>query len=434
MLSTLKPGISQKFKENEEIPTSQIIQTKGKFNDMYDDMTKKIADLEESLLSNQEKTSELIEKERLLKEKYDILAKQTGKWRDGSESCLFDLKAKFNQAIKSREEATDKYIKLSDQINTTSDENERLKNIFRENDILEKLENELFKEEIEKRTSENNNLEIIVKELCLKKEENYKIIENDPKIAELRKKNQNLQEMLLKKEKECEIASYKFLEADAMQKLAIRQNEIESEERRLLGDEANRLKVIVEESEKTSSLRFQRKIRECNLDELHSYEEAFNKLSQETDDLKNEFERTHQCYQRCCVEINNLSYNLQKSREKRNGVDLESDQIRGDLEEKTILLKEVENRVRDLEDKKFKLSQIKNDLNAKCQENGIVLNGLKSRISFLKEKFDFNALMNEVNLDDLNQLVNSNNSVNQTIQGVISNWEKMKTIGQPVSK
>ena len=56
-----------KFKENEEMPTTQILQTKSKFNEMYSDLTQKMAELDEKLLEKQEKTVELESKEKYIK-------------------------------------------------------------------------------------------------------------------------------------------------------------------------------------------------------------------------------------------------------------------------------------------------------------------------------------------------------------------------------
>lgn len=428
--SSYRPGLSQKFKENEQAPTTQLIQTKGKFNGMYSEMSKKLADLEEELLNQQEKTNELFETEKLIRQKLENIGHLNSKNKEQSDVQMYDLKAKLSQCVKGREESVDKSNRLTEQITIVLKENSRLQKLTREKAVEEEVEGQLFEAEVSRLREENTSREIIIKELSSKKQENEQMILNDIKLSDLKIRNNAFKDTLELKEKEVEQLGYKMLETESLQKLAIRQKEIESEERRQLADESGRLECLLNEIEKSNSLKVQRKTRELVNVELNLLEDQFGKENQELRELKSRFGSVHQFYHKAILEVKELREHKQEQGEQFIKLEEQLKELRMLLAKEESEFKVANSKVLEKEEVKNHLESQTNELEHKLTDRGTSLCLLKSKVAFLEEKFDFNDLMREFNMEDLTQVVNSNNSVNQTLLGVIQSWETIKNIGQ----
>lgn len=424
------PTNTIRFKENEEAPTSQIIQTKGKFNDMYGDMTKKLADMEETLLAHQEKNSCLAEQERVIRERFEAQIKSNSKTKDVSETSLFALKNKLNQAVKAREDITEKYTRLVDQMSAAMRENERLKRIVLEREVEDKIETELFAKEVDRLKSEVAAKEAIAAELRKSKEENEAILANDPKLSELRQRSQQLIDSLIAKEKELSDVAYACMEAEALQKLALQQREFEAEERRKLSDEVTRLRVIYEETERNNALKFQRKMRDTVFVDLNIAEDQIAKSQLELKDLQTKFTAAHQFHTRYSIEVAHLSARKQKNTEEQTRIGISIKQLEAQCQIEESLLSSKEASLKAAQSTHQQLESRTADLQAQLSQKEETLAGLKARLKFLSEKFDFEGLMNQIDIGHLKQVIHSNNSVNQTIEGVLQNWEAMRSIGQ----
>jgi len=418
-----------RFKENEEAPTGQLIQTKGKFNDMYADLTTKLADLEEELLTEQEKTAEAVERERLAQERLGALHKTGSKAKEVSETTLFESKNKLNQAVKAREDIAEKYNRLADQLAVVGRENARWRKTFLEKDVTNQIEQQLFDAETDRIRQEIAAKEQVVADLQLRKEENQAILDGDLKLAEMRKKQTELVEALAAKEMELETMAYKFLETDALHKLAIKQLDFEAEERRKLGEEVTRLRALLEETERSIGLKMQRQTREYIPKDLNVAEDRLAKSQLELQDLQTRFASAHQFHTRYSLEIAGL-----KARKEANVA--EQTQVAGRIKEieETIqreeavlaqrlqTLEATQKRRKELEQRKTAALTIFEDKQSQAE-------GLKARLRFLEAKFDFSDLMRQVDVEQLRQVVSSNNSVNRTISDVLQNWEAMKGLG-----
>ena len=276
------------FKDNENLPMTQLMQTKNKFNEMYNNMNKKISELEETLLSKEESRAKIEEQEIFMKQKVEEREIESGRLKDQLELQIHDLRAKLNHVMKLREETSEKSKKLAEQILAVDKEHARLQKVSREREVDTQIDGELFESEIKRLTDENQSREEIIAELQKKKADSENILWNDPKLVELYKNNTNLEQTLIEREKEVNDLSYKCKESEWLQKLAIRQRDTEGEERRQLLEECNRLKFLLDETEKTNSLKIQRKMRENASPQINSLHEALLREQQElkTEDQK----------------------------------------------------------------------------------------------------------------------------------------------------
>lgn len=396
---------------------------------MYADLTHKLAELEDALLAEQEKTREAMERERLAQTRLEALAKVGVKTKEISETTLFEAKNRLNQAVKAREDLTDKHTRLADQLAVVGRENDRWKKNFLEKEVTAKIEQQLFDAEVERIKQEIAGKEQVVADLRVRKQENEAILEADAKLKEVKQRRSELTETVAAKEQELDGTAYKFLESEALHKLALKQLEFESEERRKLADEVTRLRALLDETERTIALKMQRQTREHIPVELNAAEDRLAKAQLELQDLQNRFATAHQFQTRYSLEIANLM-----ARKERNKTDQTQLALRlKDLEE-SIQKEEKELTMRNqtLDDTKKRRNDIEKRLavaKAAVEARETQAEGLKARVRFIEEKFDFGEQVRQVDIQALQQVVNSNNSVNQTIANVLQNWEAIRGLG-----
>jgi len=416
--------------DTEAPPTGHLIQAKEKFNDLYKDLKQRNAELEEHLVKSRQTTFEMQEKERILRGRFVERVSQSSSLKDKTDLVVSELKSKLSLAVKAREDILEREQRVKDQHYEAKKENESITKIIREKNLEEAVQLELYSAEVARLKEEINLKENIVEDLKIKRAENLDIISRDQRLKVLKERNAEIIQTLVEKEKELADINYRCFEMEHLQKLAIKQKEVDAEERRQLYEEYERLKHLLEETEKMNNLKVQRKIRENDSTELKKLEAILIKEQRELAEVKEKWGAIHSIYKRIRGELDIQNEQTTKIKQVNADKEFKNDDFVTKITEIMPLKIQAERNL-ELNEQRFKeLSAEKDARETEMYKLELELSGLKSKEEFLNKNFNFSQLLGDIDLEDLKQQVSSNLSVNETIQNLLSNWDQIKRLGR----
>ncbi len=416
--------------ETDAPPTGHLIQAKEKFNDLYKSLKQRNTELEEQLVKSREKTFELQEKERILRGRFTDAVSQSSSLKDKTDLVVSELKSKLALAVKAREDILDREYRVKDQHQEAKKENDNITKIIREKNLEDAVQQELYSAELARLKEEINLKENIVEDLKLKRAENLNIISRDQRLKVLKERNAEVIQILAEKEKELADINYHCFEMEHLQKLAIKQKEVDADERRQLYEEYERLKHLVEETEKMNNLKVQRKIRENDSTELKKLEAILIKEQRELAEVKEKWGGIHSIYKRIRGELDIQNEQILKMKLINSEKEQKNDEMIKKINELMPMKIQAEKAFELNEQRSKDLTTEKDAKEAELHKLELELSGLKSKEEFLNKNFNFSQTLGNIDLEDLKQQVSSNLSVNETIQSLLSNWDQMKKLGR----
>lgn len=203
------------------------------------------------------------------------------------------LREKLDQDRKNKQEIQDAYIKLTNSVNEAVNENQKLKKFIGEKSLMEGI----------KKAIEEEDLKVLIDEIAFQEKniddretirsQKQDELDKNMRLRDLKVKNEEMTKTLIQKEKELDDLNYKCFEMEHRQELAIKQKEVETNTRMNLFEEYERLKTILEETEKANRLKVEKKIRDNESLELGRLEGILRKEQGELNETRVRYERIH---------------------------------------------------------------------------------------------------------------------------------------------
>ena len=411
-----------------ELPTDYLLQTKDKFQDLFKEQKGVVGDLQDKDFQLKEEIEVLEEKKKRLKIKQEELGKISKSEKELCDIKIAEVKAKLASAVKTREELTDREAKIKAQFLEAKEENDKLQRVVQAKELENRIHREIYDEEVNQLEEQIARKISILKESKDKQEKLTEMIKNDEKVFSLTLKKKQLEESLLEKEKSHAEIAYKVLEAEYLQRLAVQQKELDAEERRKFYDEFERLKTLLEETEKINEMKVIRKIKENEALDYKKIEVQLTKEQRDLSEIRDKADGIHLIYKKIKGEVEQME---KKSDLQKKDIESKLDKIKVIEEKLAIINPELSANQSSFEENTFKeaaLLKERDRLVKENNENEMQVNLLTTRIDFIKRYFDFSKVVNVVKVDDLKQQLHENLQTNEAMANLIQKLETLKQI------
>jgi len=267
-----------------------ILTTTTKLKSMKNDLTKQINLLENDLMTNkQENTISGAKLANLARHITDYDEKLTAVLKANSEN-LNAIKTKYLNEKRQKEEFNADIAKSKSQLDKFLEENAKLRKDTQMREIdaaqLQKRfdEDEHFDHEtIAAKVKFIDALQMEQMQLKLASEKN-------PRLASLRKENEELQQQVKKSETELDDINYKVLESETLQALSVKKKDEDQENKRKLQQELEKWRDQLEDTIKSNDLKVERKLREAESAQIKELQAELLKERHELNELTNKFE------------------------------------------------------------------------------------------------------------------------------------------------
>lgn len=273
-----------------------IIETNTKFMQLLKDQAKERIELEDRLLHCQEREEKLMS----LRNHYRDIHERTDKeFRDVDGTLREQLKTLRDKAEADRQvgdELQAQKIKLEKNLNDAKTKNEELSKYITEKKLMDDIQREVDADDERILTDQLKEKAEILESSKEMRDTMKKNLENDEKLANLKKKQLDLQEELKKKQIEASDTEYKVLEIEARQQLAIKIKDKEADDRKNLFEEYEILKDKLEEETRKNNERVAKKLRESSSEELGKKDIVLRKLQEELNTLRVQYDKIHKEY------------------------------------------------------------------------------------------------------------------------------------------
>ena len=411
-----------------EMPTDHLLQAKDKFQELYKEQKCHVGELQDKDLELKQEVEILEEKKKFLKESLDVISHKAKNSKEHMDIKVAEQKTKLAMATKARDELSEREQKIKNQLLETKAENEKLDKVVKAKSLEERIRKEIHEEEIARLEKILLEKETLLNANRTKKEELLKLIREDSRLESLRTRKELLEKNLLEKENELTCVSYKVLEAEHLQKLAVQQKEAEADERRNLADEYERLRSLLEETEKINELKVQRKIKENEALELRKVEAQLLREQRELVDIKEKTSSVHLVYKKLKGEVEQMENrasvqkkDLEDKKEKLEAIQKKLNELRPQLVEKRAMFDE-------LTFKENSILREKEELEKELEHLDLQNSITKRKIEFINKNFDFGKIMNMLRVDDLKQQLNDNLQASEAIASLIQKIDTLKEI------
>jgi len=317
-------------------------------------------------------------------------------------------------------------MKLKKVLDKVLDDNHKL----RKESELRKLHQEFAQkafEQDEKYDLENAELKKkYIDELQVEKAQLFLVTEKNPRLQALREANEDLQKKVKEAEKRLDNTNYKVLETETLQALSLKKKEEDQEMRKKLQADLDKWKDQFDETLKSNELKIERKLREAESAQIKELQADLLKEKHELLDLQSKLQ---------AIDKKEAEYVIEQANRTRTKNDLEAKKKENEELRKTLLaqIHEIDPTVNDLEDKvgKLKLQNIEaREARAKLQsklmaaeEENIVL---LSKYQFLQHNIKLEEDMKKFNVDELRNVVQTNQTVNDTIKDFMDKWDNLR--------
>lgn len=404
------------------MPTDNILEAKEKFDRMFKEIQTKKSNLETEILTIRQKVSDLNAQKNVQRALLEELNDDYYKHRAQSDETLQMLKVKLDTASQERNRLENRETQVTEQKNQAYQESIKLKESQRERETRDHVRADLLKDEMDKVNTDIAIKEAAIEELKTRIAEYKTVLEGDIRFVLMKEDNIRLTKELKQKELDNNSLNYKSFEFDNLQKLAIKQKELDTEERRKLTDEYDRLKKLHDDTTKMNELRVERMIRENEPEEIRQLRARLKIEEIHLEDTKDKWSNVNIIYTKFKTDLNHRTAEAAEFSTIIASVKANIEKYEAELQSIDPDVVAFKAQADDLQKNVDAKSELKRKLINNQQENERILEGLKAKYLYLGENFDLSKMLNNINLDELKHVMNSNSNVNNTITQLLNQW------------
>jgi len=403
-----------------------ILTTTSKLKGMKVDLTKQINLVEQDLMKKKEENTialaKVVNLEKHVKEYDEKLGKVLGE----NTNALNVIRMSLLTEKKQKEDVEMELQKLKKVLEKVNEDNERLRKDTEMRKLNQALCEKVFNQDEHFDAECSEVKKKYIDELQVEKARLFIATEKDPRLQILRQENEELHKRVKDAEKRLDNMEYKVFETETLQILSVKKKEEDMEERKKLEAEHTKWKDQLDETLKANELKVERKLKEA--------ESALIKELQ-ADLMKERHELTEMQAKLKAIDKRETEYIIDQAHRTRYRDDLKAKKEITDGIKKALSVQvaELEPQVNDLEDAvgKLKLQNIEaREARTKLQvklmtveEENIVL---LSKFQFMQHNIKLEDDMKKFNIDELRNVIQTNQTVNQTIADFMTKWSDLK--------
>jgi len=397
-----------------------------KLKQMKNDLTKQINLLEQDLMKNREENTiseaKVANLERHLQE-YD---EKLGTILKENTEALTLIRTKLLAEKKQKEDIEADTLKIKNQLDKILDDNAKFRKETEIRDIQQKLEQKAFDED-EAIDKENSEIKVkLIDELQVEKAQLFLVTEKNPRLQALREENENLIKNLKESEKKLDDMNYKVLETETRQALSVKKKDEDQEIRKKLQTELEKWRDQLDDTMKANELKVERKLREAESAQIKELQAELLKQRHELNELKNKLSAIYTKEKEYILDqANRVRYRDDLIKKRDANVELNK-ALRADIEDLDPKVNDAETVVEDLRIKTSDAREERVKLQGKLktvEEENIVL---LSKFHFLQNNIKLEDDMKKFNVEELRNVIQTNQNVNNTIKDFMEKWDSLK--------
>jgi len=306
------------------------------------------------------------------------------------------------------------------------DDNEKLRKDVETRKIYQELEQKRFEEE-EKLDHENIGVKKkLIDGLQMEKAQLFLVTEKDPRLQSLRDENEKLHKSVKEAEQRLDRTNYKVLETETLQALSLKKKEEDQETRKKLQAELEKWREQLDETIKSNELKVERKLREAESAQIKELQAVLLKERHELLELKNKLEAILTKEREYVVEqANRTRYRNDLIKKKETNLGLLK-QLHDEIGELDPKVNDVQTSVEGLrikiQDSREERHKLQFKLKEAEEENIVLL----SKLQFMQNHVKLDEDMKKFNIDELRNVIQTNQTVNETIRDFMEKWDTLK--------
>ena len=403
-----------------------IMTATNKLKQMKLDLTKQTNLVEQDLLKKREENTISQAKAANLEKHVKDYDEKLGKILTENSAAINQIRTKLLGEKTQKEDIEIEVTKIRKALDKVLEDNAKLRKETELRKIHQELTNKAFEAD-EAYDNENSAAKVkLIDALQVEKAQLFMVTEKNPRLQALREENEELQKKVKESEKKLANTNYKVLETETLQALSVKKKEEDQEMRKKLQAELEKWKDQFDETLKSNELKIERKLREAESAHIKELQADLLKEKHELIELQNKL---------AAIDKRDAEYIIEQANRTRQKVDLEAKKKINEELRKVLLdeIHEIDPSVNDLEDKvgKLKLQNIEaREARAKLQtklmeveEENIVL---LSKFQFLQHNIKLDEDMKKFNIDELRNVIQTNQTVNETIRDFMDKWEGLR--------
>jgi len=403
-----------------------IMTATSKLKLMKTDITKQINLLEQDLMKNRQENTISQAKvgnlERHLKDYDDKLGVIL---KENTES-LTQIRTKLLAEKKQKEDIEADILKLKNQLDKILDENAKLRKHSEIMDIQQKLEQKAFDED-EAIDKENADIKVkLIDELQMEKAQLFLVTEKNPRLQALREENESLIKSIKETEKKLDDMNYKVLETETRQALSVKKKDEDQEIRKKLQAELEKWRDQLDDTIKSNELKVERKLREAESATIKELQAELLKKRHELNELKNKLNSIYTKEKEYILDQANRERYRNDLIKKRDANAELHKTLKAEIDDLDPRVNDAEAIVEDLRiktaDKREERAKKTEKLKAVEEENIM----LASKFHFLQNNIKLEDDMKKFNVDELRNVIQTNQTVNDTIKDFMTKWDDLK--------
>jgi len=403
-----------------------ILTATSKLKQMKLDLTKQITLVEQDLLKRREDNTISYAKGANLEKHVKDYDEKLGKVLGENSTSINLIRTKLLGEKTQREDVEVEVMKMKKVLDKVLEDNERLRKETELRKIHQDLANKKFEQD-EKYDEENSQLKIkYIDELQAEKVQLFMVTEKNPRLQALREENEELQKKVKESEKRLDNTNYKVLETETLQALSVKKKEEDQEQRKKLQADLEKWKDQLDETLKSNELKIERKLREAESAQIKELQAELIKEKHELLDLQTKLQG---------IDKRETEYIIDQANRTRYKNNLEAKKKTFEETRQALLneIQELDPTVNDLEDKVGKLTlqntearEARTKIQAKLmevEEQNIVL---LSKLQFLQNNIKLEDDMKKFNVEELRNVIQTNQTVNETISDFMNKWDSLR--------
>lgn len=404
-------------------PMQQLLETKEKFFSMEKAAAEKIAEAQKALLLLEEENAgfkaladyfenALITKQQLALEKQNYFHAEEAELNLAAQKA-HQAAVEINNQLEKAQAAFEK----ADAENT---------------ELVASSIKDLVTKEREKQLRENveRTRELRWKAATALKEEAEKELQNlqtSEKIVQIEERIQAQKKLLAEREKALGEALFEADLAEQQIKASIEWREKETAEKTKLLAEVDSLRVQLSEAVKNSAARVNRKLRDNESLAVVQMQREVEKEQQKLKEVDTQLSMLQDAYHTLSLDVKLQQDGLSRLQAHKTAINVTLQELREKIEvvwapEHRLAIKE-SGQLEIEVDELFSSNQRLEQEEKKEREKHIRLN---ASVEFLRQNFDFEKVLKQVDLEGLRKMLQANQSVNKTVTQLLEKWDGLK--------
>jgi len=393
---------------------------------MKNDITKQITALEQEWMESRKRNAESHAKVSLLEQHVLEYDEKLGKILTENTEALTAIRTKLLVEKRQKEELEIEYARLKAQVDKVVDENEKLRKETELRIIYDTLAMRRVEEE---EKVDHENIEAKVKfldELQREKAQLFLVTEKDPRLQILREDSEKLAKQAKEAEKRLDNTNYRVLEMETLQILSVKKKDEDQEVRKKLQAELDKWKDQLDDTVKANELKVERKLREAESAHIRELQAELLKERHELNELKTKLDNIYIKEREYIIEQANRNRQREDLIKKKEVNEAMNKQLCAAILELEPKVSETHTNVEALRIRVSDAREERGKLQVKLSEVEEANILLISQLKFLEKNNKLEEDLKKINLDDLNQVMQTNKNVNQTILAFMNKYEKVK--------